>query len=97
MKKTFHKTEDRRAIAIKTTKRLKKRTGQADYIKFLKGERITRNQAIRAKAFECIGDGDSCGVITCALFNFCQFSDNPEKEVSGEFEETEDGNGDDCP
>lgn len=70
-------TSDRRALAMKNAQRWKKRSGKAEYIKFLKGERLTRNQSIRAKAFECIGDSEVCSVITCALLPFCQFSDQP--------------------
>ncbi|MGD9686437.1 MAG: hypothetical protein AB7U43_05625 [Desulfobacter sp.] len=67
--------DNRIAMALINARRRKKRDGKAEYIKFLKGERLTRNQSIRAKAFECIGDGEACSVVTCALIPYCQFAD----------------------
>lgn len=73
-------TDDRLTIALQNAPNLKQRQGKALYLKHLRGEQLTRSQAIQAKCFECNGDADSCNVVTCSLLPFCQFS----QSVSGD-------------
>lgn len=43
--------------------------GRAEYIKYLEGKRLTRQQAIRAKCFDCSGMGcmTYCEISSCSL------------------------------
>lgn len=67
-------TDDRLAIALKNAHNWKQRQGKAMYLKHLRGELLTRAQAISAKCYECNGDSDQCNVVTCSLLPFCQFN-----------------------
>ena len=69
-----NKTDDRLAIALQNAPNLKQRQGKAMYLKHLRGELLTRSQAIAAKCFECNGDADLCNVVTCSLLPYCQFN-----------------------
>ena len=62
--------------ALKKAQKFPKQIGKADYIKFLKGERLTRDAAIKAKCFECVGgeDTDPCDVSLCPLTLYCQWN-----------------------
>lgn len=71
---THRKTDDRLNIALKNAHNWKQRQGKAMYLKHLRGELLTRAQAIFAKCFECNGDADTCSVVTCALLPYCQFN-----------------------
>ena len=55
----------------------KGRSGKSDYIKYLKGGRITRNQAIKAKCYDCQGMGESgvCEMSYCALYPYTPYRD----------------------
>ena len=56
-----------------------KRSGKADILKHLRGERITQRQAIRAKCFDCSGgDGGRCTIRSCPLFPFSPLAGNGE-------------------
>ena len=47
--------------------------GAIQYDKFLKGERLTRKQAMLAKCYECNGLEESradCEVDTCPMYSF---------------------------
>ncbi len=72
---------DRKELEIRNARNLPKQVGKSDYLKHLKGERLTRDKAIKAKCYECVGGEDTrpCNVITCALSQYCQW--NPNKEV----------------
>lgn len=63
-------------IAIKNAKRMPKKSGKAEYIKHLTGHRLTRDQAIRAKCYECVQGEDTrpCDIIECALTTYCQWN-----------------------
>jgi len=54
----------------------KKRAGKTDFIKYLKGARLTRSQAIKAKCYDCDGMGDTgiCDIETCSLYPFSPFN-----------------------
>jgi len=53
----------------------KRRTGQADLIKYLKGERLLRSHAEKAKCYDCDGMGESgiCDIDTCSLFPYSPY------------------------
>jgi len=59
----------------------KKARGRSELIRYLKGNRITRDQAIWAKCYDCMGyfvDGVSdCKDTECSLYPF-----NPYKDTS---------------
>ncbi|MCX5812734.1 MAG: hypothetical protein NT178_09355 [Proteobacteria bacterium] len=64
--------------SIKTIQQFGKRAqGRGELIRHLKGERLTRNQAIKAKCYDCMGgfnDGIySCEIPECSLFNFMPY------------------------
>lgn len=63
---------------IERAKTMPKRSGRAEYIKFLEGHRLTRAQAIKAKCYECVGGEDTkpCTIPSCALAEFCQWNTN---------------------
>lgn len=61
---------------IKNASAMPKKAGRAEYIKHLEGKRLTRDQAIRAKCYECVGGDDTrpCKISTCSLTAFCQWT-----------------------
>jgi hypothetical protein len=54
----------------------KSRAGKGDYVKYLKGGRITRNQSIKAKCYDCQGMGDSgtCEIESCSLYPYSPYA-----------------------
>ena len=61
---------------LKNAHAMPKKTGKADYIRFLNGEHITRDGAIRARCYECVGGEDTtaCKTLTCALILYCPWN-----------------------
>jgi hypothetical protein len=61
---------------LQSVKSWPKKSGKADYLKFLSGENLTRAGAIRAKCYECVVGEDTqpCIVETCPLSSFCQWN-----------------------
>ncbi len=57
---------------IKDIGRSKNHPGKKEYIKFLRGERITPRERILAQCYDCMGyfsDGyQDCGITTCPLY-----------------------------
>ena len=55
----------------------KSRSGKSDLVKYLNGGRITRNQAIKAKCYDCQGMGDSgtCEMAHCSLYPYSPYRD----------------------
>jgi len=53
----------------------KGRKGKKDLIKHLQGKRLTRQQAIRAKCYDCDGMGETgkCDIETCSLMPFSPY------------------------
>ena len=51
------------------------RAGKGDLIKYLNGKRITRQQSIKAKCYDCDGMGETgeCVIKTCALWPFSPY------------------------
>ena len=62
--------------AIKNATEYPKQIGKADYIKFLKGGRLTRGEAIKAKCYECVAgeDTEPCDVPLCPLTLYSQWN-----------------------
>jgi hypothetical protein len=52
-----------------------KRQGKKELVKFLKGEKITRSQSVKAKCYDCNGMGESnvCEIDTCPLLPYSPF------------------------
>ena len=51
------------------------RAGKSELIKYLTGKRLTRNQAIKAKCYDCNGMGEqaTCDIETCALYPYSPY------------------------
>ena len=62
---------------IKRIEELPKKYGKAFLLKHLKGEKLTRDKAIKAKCYECMGyfvDGlHDCKVLSCLLYPYMPF------------------------
>ena len=56
----------------------KSRSGKTQLLKYLRGSRITRQESIKAKCFDCDGMGDSgeCDLEHCALYPYSPFKTN---------------------
>ena len=65
---------------LKNAHAMPRKSGRAEYIKHLQGKRLTRDQAIRAKCFECVGGEDTapCAIPHCSLTAFCQWNSKTE-------------------
>jgi hypothetical protein len=52
-----------------------RKSGKADYLRFLNGEKLTRSEAIRAKCYECVcgEDTEPCLQPHCPLIDYCQW------------------------
>jgi len=63
---------------LQSVKNWPRKSGKADYTKFLNGEALSRSAAIRAKCYECTTGEDTrpCSVATCPLSGFCQWNRN---------------------
>lgn len=61
---------------IEDVKKWPRHAGKNDYLNFLEGKRITRDQAIKAKCYSCIcgEDTEPCNVHDCPLTLFCQWN-----------------------
>ena len=51
------------------------RAGKNDLVKHLMGKRLTRNQAIKAKCYDCNGMGElgTCNIVVCPLYPFSPY------------------------
>lgn len=54
----------------------RKRTGQAFLIKHLEGKRLTKQEAIKARCYDCDGMGETgvCDIKECALHPYSSFA-----------------------
>ena len=52
-----------------------KKSGKADYLRFLNDEKLTRSEALKAKCYECVAGEDTqpCLVQYCPLIDYCQW------------------------
>lgn len=56
---------------IRSVESWPKKAGKNDYLKFLRGERLTQRQAIRAKCYDCCcGEPGLCSVLHCSLLPY---------------------------
>ena len=71
---------------LASVKKGKVRAGRKDLIDFLEGKRLTQNQAIRAKCYDCMGFYDDeardCQGTTCPLYPFMPFNPNRQSAVA---------------
>lgn len=60
---------------LQSALRGRKRAGQADLIKYLRGKKLTQRQAIKAHCYDCDGMGDSgkCDLDICSLFPYSPY------------------------
>jgi hypothetical protein len=61
---------------LSNAEKMPRKQGKAEYLKHLHGKRLTRDEAIRAKCYECVGGEDTspCTIIHCALTQYCQWN-----------------------
>ena len=61
---------------ISNVRKWKKKAGKAHYLRFLQGGKLTRDEAIQAKCYDCVcgEDTEPCSVPTCALNAFCPWN-----------------------
>jgi hypothetical protein len=61
---------------INNVKKWPRHAGKNDLLKFLEGKRLTRQQAIEAKCYECVcGEGtEPCSLPKCPLTLYCQWN-----------------------
>jgi hypothetical protein len=57
----------------------KGKSGKQQLLRHLDGKRLTRNEAIKAKCYDCDGMGDSgsCDLDKCALFPYSPYKGRP--------------------
>jgi len=69
---------------IKNVKKWPKKAGKAELLRHLNGERLTRDEAIHAKCFDCVGgeDTEPCLSVICPLQGFCQWNKPKKATVS---------------
>ena len=55
----------------------KSRAGKAQLLKYLKGGKLTRQGAIKAKCYDCDGMGESgsCDIKDCSLYPYSSFKE----------------------
>jgi hypothetical protein len=60
---------------LESVKKGIKRQGRKELIGYLEGKRITRNQAIKAKCYDCNGMGESkeCDIEGCSLLPYSPY------------------------
>ena len=67
---------------ISNVKKWRRKTGKAQYLRYLQGEELTRDEAIQAKCYDCVcgEDTEPCLVPTCPLTQHCQWN-KPKKAM----------------
>jgi len=67
--------QDRKSTALKNALTYPKKVGKADYIRYLEGEHLTRDEAIKATCYECVGGEatDPCKAL-CPLTLYSQWN-----------------------
>lgn len=71
------KTSDRIQKQIQNVEKWPRQIGKALYLKHLQGEKLTRDEAIKAKCYECVcgEDTDECLAVFYPLQQFCQWNE----------------------
>ena len=61
---------------LKNEEKFPRQTGKADYFRFLRGGLLTRDEAIRAKCYECVQGEDTspCKIELCPLTLYCPWN-----------------------
>ena len=61
--------QDRLNQQIDNVEKWPRQTGKADYLRHLHGERLTKDEAIKAKCLECVcaEDTEECQAVFCPL------------------------------
>jgi hypothetical protein len=61
---------------LKSAESGKMRAGKGDLIKHLKGKRLTRQGAIKAKCYDCngMGESDECDMEHCSLYPYSPYA-----------------------
>ena len=61
---------------LKNAKSGKRVAGRKECVKYLEGGRLTRQQAIKAKCYDCNGWGESreCDIGSCSLFPYSPYN-----------------------
>lgn len=69
-------------------KRWPRKSGKAEYLRFLGGGRLTRDEAIRAKCYECVGGEVTgpCTAVSCPQIQYCQWNTSTGNIDSGDTE-----------
>lgn len=68
---------------IEAVEKWMKKAGKTDYLNFLKGERLTQRQSIKAMCYACCcGEPDICGVDYCPLLPFNRLIHHNDAPVS---------------
>ena len=72
-----------RVKAFQENPAVKKAKGRSELIKHLEGKRLTMQQAVFAKCYDCMGgytDGKySCGIPSCSLYPLMPYRDIEKK------------------
>lgn len=63
-------------LIIENVKKWPRHAGKNDFMNFLAGKHLTRNQAIRATCYECVGGEDTspCTIPNCSLTLYCPWN-----------------------
>ena len=78
---------------IKNVESWPRRSGKSELLKHLRGGRLTRDAAIKAKCFECVSGGDEkpapCEVSQCALTQYCPWNRKAKGNDLSEIEDSD--------
>ncbi len=76
----------KREEILRNVKRWARKPGKADLLRHLRGERLTRAEAIKAKCYECIEGEDirPCLVSGCSLTQYCQWNLSEQQDTEEE-------------
>lgn len=71
---------------LESAKSGRKRKGQTFLIKHLEGKRLTQQQAIKAKCYDCDGMGETgeCELTECSLYPYSPYAISTHVEAVGE-------------
>jgi len=71
------KTSDPFQKQIENVEKWPRQQGKADYLRHLHGERLTRDEAIKAKCYDCVcgEDTQECLAAFCPLHQYCQWNE----------------------
>ena len=74
------------SVSVRQLEKYPRRRGRKELIRHLKGERITRGEAIKARCYECLGycvDGAvDCEMPECPLYGYMPYRNKRESSES---------------